>query len=93
MDTSSKYDTCVYAHVHTRSRAYYVLSPPARLEMAMGTRNPSTRWVLPDKDAGMERILYPCVRYWVKFSTHRVWRVRVWNSSTHTRIPVGKKYP
>jgi hypothetical protein len=65
----------------------------AQVEMAMGTRNPSTRWVLPDKDAGMERILYPWVRYWVKFSTHRVWRVRVWNSSTHTRIPVGKKYP
>jgi hypothetical protein len=42
------------------------------LEMAMGTRNLNTRWVLPDKDAGMERILYPWVRYWVKFSTHRV---------------------
>jgi hypothetical protein len=61
--------------------------------MAMGTRNPSTRRVLPDKDAGMEWILYPRVRCWVKFFTHRVWRVRVWNSSTHTRVPVGKKYP
>ena len=63
------------------------------VKMAMGTRNPSTRRVLPDKNAGMEWILYPRVRYWAKSFTHRVWRVRVWNSSTHTRVPVGKKYP
>jgi hypothetical protein len=35
----------------------------AGVKMAMGTRNPSTRRVLPDKDAGMEWILYPQVRY------------------------------
>ena len=40
--------------------------------MAMGTRNPNTRRVLSDKDAGMEWILYPRVRYWAKSFTHRV---------------------
>jgi hypothetical protein len=42
------------------------------LEMATGTRNPSTRRVLPDKEAGMEWIFYPWVRYWTKSYTHRV---------------------
>ena len=49
----------------------------AVLKMAMGTRNPSTRRVLSDKNAGMEWILYPRVRYWAKSFTHWVWRVRV----------------
>jgi hypothetical protein len=61
------------------------------LEMAIGTRNPSTRRVLPDKDAGMGWIFYPWVRYWAKSYTRRVWRVRVY--TTHTRIPTGKTYP
>jgi hypothetical protein len=43
-----------------------------RLEMATGTRNPSTRRVLPDKEAGMEWIFYPWVCYWAKSYTHRV---------------------
>jgi hypothetical protein len=29
--------------------------------MAMGTRNPSTRRVLPDKETGMELYFYPRV--------------------------------
>jgi hypothetical protein len=29
----------------------------SRVEMAMGTRNPSTRWVLPDKKPGVEQYL------------------------------------
>jgi hypothetical protein len=32
------------------------------LEMAMAARNPITRWVLPDKEAGVEGYLYPRVR-------------------------------
>jgi hypothetical protein len=63
------------------------------LEMATGTRNPSTRRVLPDKEAGMEWIFYPWVRYWAKSYTHRVWRVRVWVYTTHTRTPADKTYP
>ena len=63
------------------------------LEMAMGTRNPSTRRVLPNKKAGMEWFFYPWVHYWTKSYTHRVWRVRVRVYTTHTRLPVGKKYP
>jgi hypothetical protein len=31
------------------------------LEMAMGTRNPNTRWVLPDMKADTGRFLYPRV--------------------------------
>jgi hypothetical protein len=42
------------------------------LEMATGTRNPSTRRVLPDKEAGIEWIFYPWVCYWAKSYTHRV---------------------
>ena len=42
------------------------------LEMATGTRNPSTRRVLPDKEAGMKNILHPRVRYWTNSCTHRV---------------------
>ena len=40
-----------------------------RLKMAMGTRNPSTRRVLPDKKTGMEQVFYPWVRYWAKSFT------------------------
>jgi hypothetical protein len=61
--------------------------------MATGTRNPSTRRVLPDKEAGMEWNFYPWVHYWAKSYTHRVWRVRVRVYTTHTRLPTGKKYP
>jgi hypothetical protein len=43
-----------------------------QLEMAMGTRNPSTRRVLPDKEVGTEGTSYPWVRYWAKSHTHRV---------------------
>jgi len=34
---------------------------------------------------------YPWVYYWAKYYTHRVWRVRVWVFTTHTRLPAGKK--
>jgi len=49
-------------------------SPEARagVKMAMDTRNPITRQILPDKKAGMESIFYPWVHYWTKFLTHRV---------------------
>jgi hypothetical protein len=30
--------------------------------MAMAAQNPITRWVLPDKGAGVEGYLYPWVR-------------------------------
>jgi hypothetical protein len=36
---------------------------------------------------------YPRVHYWVESFTHRVWRVRVWVYTTHTRVPTGNKYP
>jgi hypothetical protein len=42
------------------------------VKMAMGTRNPSTRRVLPDKEVGTEGTSYPRVRYWAKSHTHRV---------------------
>jgi hypothetical protein len=49
------------------------LSPPWEgLEMAMGTRNPSTRRVLPDKETGMELYFYPLVHKWATSCTHRV---------------------
>jgi hypothetical protein len=32
-----------------------------QLDIAMGTRNPSTQWVLPDKETGMELYFYPRV--------------------------------
>jgi len=32
-----------------------------RVEMAMGTRNPTTQRFLPDKEAGMGRVLHPRV--------------------------------
>jgi hypothetical protein len=42
-----------------------IFSPkPCLLEMAMGTRNPSTRRVLPDKDTSMELYFYPRVHKW-----------------------------
>ena len=41
----------------------------------------------------MEQIFYPWVCYWAKSLTRRVWRVRVWIYTTHTRLPAGKKYP
>jgi hypothetical protein len=44
----------------------------SRAETATGIRNPSTWRVLPDKDAGIEWIFYPWVRYWLKSYTHRV---------------------
>jgi hypothetical protein len=34
------------------------------VEMSLGTRNPSTRWVLPDKETGMEIYFYPRVHKW-----------------------------
>jgi hypothetical protein len=40
--------------------------------MAMGTRNPSTRWVLPDKEVGMESYFYSWVHKWATSCTHRV---------------------
>jgi hypothetical protein len=40
--------------------------------MAMSTRNTSTRRVLPAKEMGMDKLLYPRVRYWAKSFTHRV---------------------
>jgi hypothetical protein len=44
----------------------------AQLGMAMGTRNPSTRRVLPDKETGMELYFYPWVHKWATSYTHRV---------------------
>jgi hypothetical protein len=41
-------------------------------EMAMGTRNPSTRRVLPDKETGMELYFYPRVHKWATSCTHPV---------------------
>jgi hypothetical protein len=32
-----------------------------QLDIAMGTRNPSTQWVLLDKETGMELYFYPRV--------------------------------
>ena len=58
-----------------------------------GYPKPEYPMVLPDKKTGMERVFYPWVRYWVKSSSHRVWRVRVWMYTTHARLPAGKKYP
>jgi hypothetical protein len=63
------------------------------VEMATGTRNPQTRWVLPGIEAGVEAFYHPRVRYWTKSYTHRVYRVRVRLRSTHTRLPVGNFYP
>jgi hypothetical protein len=45
-------DQRLYVHTHIISR----------VEMAMAARNPITRWVLPDKGAGVEGYLYPWVR-------------------------------
>jgi hypothetical protein len=62
----------IYFYWH-RGRAYRPCTPgrfPA--EMAMGTRNPSTRRVLPDKEVGTEGTSYLWVRYWAKSHTHRV---------------------
>jgi hypothetical protein len=42
------------------------------LEMAMGTPNPSTQRVLPDKETGMELKFYPRVHKWARACTHRV---------------------
>jgi hypothetical protein len=44
----------------------------APVGMAMGTRNPSTRRVLPDKETGMELYFYPWVHKWATSYTHRV---------------------
>jgi len=63
------------------------------VKMVMGTRNPSTWWILTDTETGMERILYPWICYWENSCTHRVWRVRVWMYTTHTHLPAGNKYP
>jgi hypothetical protein len=63
------------------------------LEMATGTRNLQTRWVLSGIEAGVEAFCHPRVRYWTKSYTHRVYRVRVRLRSTHTRLPVGSFYP
>jgi hypothetical protein len=63
------------------------------LEMATGTQNPQTRWVLPGIEAGVEAFCHPRVRYWTKSYTHRVYRVRVRLHSTHTRLLVGNLYP
>ena len=41
------------------------------VKIATGTRNLSTRRVLPDKEADMEDILHPRVRYWTNSCTHR----------------------
>jgi hypothetical protein len=43
-----------------------------QIEMAMGTRNPSTRRVLPDKEVGMESYFYPRAHKWAISCTHRV---------------------
>jgi hypothetical protein len=42
------------------------------VEMAMGTRNPSTRQVLPDKEMGMDLYFYPQVHKWATSCTYRV---------------------
>ena len=63
------------------------------LKMAMGTRNPSIRRVLPDKKTGMEQIFYLWVCYWAKSFTRRVGGYGVWMHTTHIRLPAGKKYP
>ena len=79
----------------TKHSAYMPVSGSGHtgIKMAMGTRNPSTRWVLPDKKTGMEWVFYPWVYYWAKSCIRRVWRVRVRMYTTHTRLPAGKKYP
>jgi hypothetical protein len=48
------------------------LAATTHVEMAMGTRNPSTRRVLPDKETGMELHFYPRVHKWATSCTHRV---------------------
>jgi hypothetical protein len=40
--------------------------------MAMGTRNPSTHRVLPDKETGMELYFYSRVYKYATSCTHRV---------------------
>jgi hypothetical protein len=42
------------------------------IEMAMGTRTPSTRRVLPDDEAGMELYFHPRVHKWATSCTRRV---------------------
>jgi hypothetical protein len=42
------------------------------VEMAMSTRNLSTRRVLPDKEVGVESYFYPRVHKWATSCTHRV---------------------
>ena len=70
---------------------YYPRCPGAALKMATGTRNPSTRRVLPDKEVGMEAILHPQSTLLDEFLYPSGMRVRVWVYTTHTRIPAGKK--
>ena len=58
----------------TKHSAYMPVSGSGHtgIKMAMGTRNPSTRWVLPDKKTGMEWVFYPWIYYWAKSCTHRI---------------------
>jgi hypothetical protein len=86
-------DDPFFHFVHMTCGAMGWVEDNSFVKMATGTRNPSTRQVLPDKEVGMWWIFYPWVRYWVKSYTHRVWRVQVQVYTTHTCQPTGKKYP
>lgn len=90
LDQRNKKVPCMHAHTRGRQSTG---AGHAQVKMAMGTRNPSTRWVLPDKKTGMEWVFYPWVYYWAKSCSRRVWRVRVRMYTTHTCLPAGKKYP
>jgi hypothetical protein len=58
--------------------------------MAMGTRNPSTRRVLPDKKTSMELYFYPRVHKLAPSCTHRV---RGCRCGYILPIPAGKINP
>jgi hypothetical protein len=57
------YLQCVDCSVAVFETLDVFVADDLQVEMSTGTRNPSTRWVLPDKEAGMGRIFYPWVRY------------------------------
>lgn len=59
------------------------------LEMVMGTRNPNTRWVLPDMK-GVRDVLFTAGMLMGK-NLHPLGR-RVWVGTTHSRVPMGKIY-
>jgi hypothetical protein len=61
--------------------------------MAMGTRNPNSRRVLPDMKAGYEMISQPASILMGKNLYPLGRRAHIWVGTTHTRLPVAKIYP